>query len=48
MAKVQPNGLQLKCKRGKRIVTIPFTSIEGWALPFSTKTPAKKTQGSQL
>ncbi len=33
IAKVQPDGLQMKCKRCKRIVVIPFTSIEGWTLP---------------
>lgn len=30
MAKVRGQGLELKCKRCKRIVVIPFTSIEGW------------------
>lgn len=30
MAKVRRQGLELKCKRCKRIVVIPFSSIEGW------------------
>jgi len=30
IAKVQRQGLELKCKRCKRIVVIPFTAIEGW------------------
>jgi hypothetical protein len=30
MAKVRVQGLELKCKRCKRIVVIPFTAIEGW------------------
>ena len=30
IAKVCGQGLELKCKRCKRIVVIPFTSIEGW------------------
>ncbi|NGZ02897.1 MAG: hypothetical protein CV090_07600 [Nitrospira sp. WS238] len=30
IAKVGGQGLELKCKRCKRIVVIPFTSIEGW------------------
>ena len=30
IAKVRGQGLELKCKRCKRIVIIPFTSIEGW------------------
>ncbi|MCE3223014.1 MAG: Mu-like prophage FluMu protein com (modular protein) [Nitrospira sp.] len=30
IAKVCVQGLELKCKRCKRIVVIPFTSIEGW------------------
>jgi len=40
IAKVQPDGLQMKCKRCKRIVVIPFTSIEGWALPSPPITQA--------
>lgn len=32
IAKVQADGLQMKCKRCKRIVVIPFASIEGWTL----------------
>jgi hypothetical protein len=48
IAKVQMDGIQLKCKRCKRIVTIPFTSIEGWALPSpSTKAPGKKTPAAK-
>jgi len=35
IAKVRGQGLELKCKRCKRIVLIPFTSIEGWAAPVS-------------
>lgn len=31
IAKVCQDGLELKCKRCKRIVVIPFSSIEGWA-----------------
>lgn len=30
IAKVCEQGLELKCKRCKRIVVIPFSSIEGW------------------
>ena len=30
IAKVRGQGIELKCKRCKRIVVIPFTSIEGW------------------
>jgi hypothetical protein len=30
IAKVRGGGLELKCKRCKRIVVIPFSSIEGW------------------
>lgn len=30
IAKVCGSGLELKCKRCKRIVVIPFSSIEGW------------------
>ncbi len=30
IAKVRGQGLELKCKRCKRIVTIPFSAIEGW------------------
>lgn len=29
IAKLRGNGIELKCKRCKRIVLIPFTSIEG-------------------
>ncbi len=37
IAKVRGQGLELKCKRCKRIVVIPFTAIEGWTdLPSST------------
>jgi hypothetical protein len=31
IAKVRGQGLELKCKRCKRIVIIPFSSIEGWS-----------------
>jgi phage FluMu protein Com len=30
IAKVRGNGLELKCKRCKRIVHISFNAIEGW------------------
>jgi len=30
IAKVRGQGLELKCKRCKRIVVIPFSFIEGW------------------
>jgi phage FluMu protein Com len=30
IAKVRGQRLELKCKRCKRIVVIPFSSIEGW------------------
>ena len=30
IAKLRQGGIELKCKRCKRIVLIPFTSIEGW------------------
>lgn len=35
IAKIRSRGLELKCKRCKRIVLIPFTTIEGW----TTTTP---------
>jgi hypothetical protein len=31
IAKVCGEGLELKCKRCKRIIVIPFSSIEGWS-----------------
>ena len=31
IAKVVGGGLELKCKRCKRIVIIPFASIQGWS-----------------
>ncbi|MCS6294154.1 MAG: hypothetical protein H8J66_13875 [Nitrospira sp.] len=31
IAKVCGQGIELKCKRCKRIVIIPFSSIEGWS-----------------
>jgi len=31
IAKVRGRGIELKCKRCKRIVIIPFSSIEGWS-----------------
>jgi phage FluMu protein Com len=31
IAKVREQGLELKCKRCKRIVVIPFSSIKGWS-----------------
>lgn len=36
IAKLQSDGIELKCKRCKRIVLIPFTSIAGWASPSPT------------
>ena len=30
IAKVSGQGLELKCKRCKRIIVIPFSSIKGW------------------
>lgn len=30
IAKVRCQSLELKCKRCKRIVVIPFSAIEGW------------------
>lgn len=33
IAKLRKSGIELKCKRCKRIVLIPFSSIEGWAVP---------------
>ncbi len=30
IAKVRGQGLELKCKRCKRIIVIPFSAIEGW------------------
>ena len=37
IAKVRGHALELKCKRCKRIVTIPFHSIEGWSASSSQK-----------
>lgn len=31
IAKVAEGGLELKCKRCKRIVVIPFSDIGGWS-----------------
>ena len=31
IAKVRGQSLELKCKRCKRIVVIPFSAIEGWS-----------------
>ena len=31
MAKVRDQGLELKCKRCKRVVLLPFSVIEGWS-----------------
>ncbi|TKB92426.1 MAG: hypothetical protein E8D41_06335 [Nitrospira sp.] len=31
IAKVGRQGLELKCKRCKRIIVIPFSSIKGWS-----------------
>jgi hypothetical protein len=30
IAKLRENGLELKCKRCKRIILLPFSRIEGW------------------
>jgi phage FluMu protein Com len=38
MAKVRQQGLELKCKRCKRIILIPFTAIEGWTAESSGHT----------
>lgn len=35
IAKVREQGLELKCKRCKRIVVIPFSSIKGWSTVIS-------------
>ncbi len=43
IAKLQQDGIELKCKRCKRIVTISFASIEGWTIPSpSVGSPDKK------
>lgn len=34
MAKLKAEGLELKCKRCKRIFLIPFGLIEGWSIPL--------------
>ena len=39
IAKVRGQGLELKCKRCKRIVVIPFSSIEGWS---TVQSPARR------
>ena len=30
IAKLRETGLELKCKRCKRIILLPFSRIEGW------------------
>ena len=35
IAKVGGQGLELKCKRCKRIIVIPFSSIKGWSTATS-------------
>jgi hypothetical protein len=30
MAKLRRDGIELKCKRCRRIVLLPFSGIEGW------------------
>jgi phage FluMu protein Com len=35
IAKVRGQALELKCKRCKRIVIIPFNTIEGWTATSS-------------
>jgi len=43
IAKLQQDGIELKCKRCKRIVMISFASIEGWTVPSpSGGSPGKK------
>jgi len=42
MAKLHRDGIELKCKRCKRIVLIPFASITGWASPSPTTHSAKE------
>ena len=37
IAKVRAKALELKCKRCKRIVIIPFHAIEGWTASSSQK-----------
>jgi phage FluMu protein Com len=37
IAKVRGKALELKCKRCKRIVIIPFNAIEGWTGSSSQK-----------
>jgi phage FluMu protein Com len=37
IAKVRGQALELKCKRCKRIVIIPFNAIEGWSAASSGK-----------
>jgi phage FluMu protein Com len=36
IAKVCLQGLELKCKRCKRIVFIPFSAIKGWTTALSS------------
>jgi phage FluMu protein Com len=44
IAKLQQGGIELKCKRCKRIVVIPLASIEGWTAPSpSVRDSNKKT-----
>lgn len=31
MAKLRQDGIELKCKRCRRIVLLPFSGIEGWS-----------------
>jgi len=47
IAKLQQDGIELKCKRCKRIVMIPFASIEGWTVPSpSVGSPNKKASAT--
>jgi phage FluMu protein Com len=39
IAKVREHGLELKCKRCKRIIVIPFAAIEGWTELSSSDAP---------
>jgi len=47
IAKVHGQGLDLKCKRCKRIVVIPFSSIKGWSTVTSRLTYRRKEASRQ-
>ena len=42
LAKLVPRGIELKCRRCKRIVLIPFSDIKGWEQ--RTPSPLVNTQ----